>query len=530
MDTQPGIAVSAPDLAWIAALKAEGKYAAAAETLGRLYTNAPASQRYLLLCEWEELAFALRPAAVTTPHPSVLGVVPALSELLQSGHLSQAERAMLMARLARQQSWPDPSVHIPLAHEALPLARKSGDLETLIYALFCLHTTLDSPRFMAQRLQLSAELTSLAMQQPSQLLRAMAHWRAVTDALLTADSAGFDFHLEQLTHAAESTGDRFWLTAARIVSATRELIRGSYDQAEALLPQILETAGNSMTGMSMPAVTSVGLLARYQRGRGSMEGLSRMFQGVRSEHVAFRVGMAYYLATSGRPTEAAAEIGPVVLEDLPDDAGLVPSLCMAAEIAAHYFKDVETARSAYALLLPFDGLMSVSGECMGCWGPVSLYLGMTAQFLGDPAAAGHLEDARKTAAGLRARPWLGRANLLLGLERRNERPDEAAALLSEALNIAERLGLPSLAAEARAALRPEAPRAQAQSRTTLTAREREILGLVARGLTSAEAAAQLVLSPRTVEKHLEHAYAKIGARNRAEGISWAIVNGLTEDA
>jgi len=48
----------------------------------------------------------------------------------------------------------------------------------------------------------------------------------------------------------------------------------------------------------------------------------------------------------------------------------------------------------------------------------------------------------------------------------------------------------------------------------LSLREREILGLVARGLTNGEIAAQLVLSVRTVERHLSNAYLKLGLSGR----------------
>jgi DNA-binding CsgD family transcriptional regulator len=48
----------------------------------------------------------------------------------------------------------------------------------------------------------------------------------------------------------------------------------------------------------------------------------------------------------------------------------------------------------------------------------------------------------------------------------------------------------------------------------LTAREREILGLVSEGATNGEIAERLWITPGTVRKHLEHVYAKLGVRNR----------------
>jgi predicted ATPase/DNA-binding NarL/FixJ family response regulator len=50
----------------------------------------------------------------------------------------------------------------------------------------------------------------------------------------------------------------------------------------------------------------------------------------------------------------------------------------------------------------------------------------------------------------------------------------------------------------------------------LSGRELEIAGLVAAGLTNAQVAHRLQLSPRTVENHVAHAMAKLGTRNRTE--------------
>jgi DNA-binding CsgD family transcriptional regulator len=52
----------------------------------------------------------------------------------------------------------------------------------------------------------------------------------------------------------------------------------------------------------------------------------------------------------------------------------------------------------------------------------------------------------------------------------------------------------------------------------LTGREREILTLVGRGDTNAQAAAALRISPATVGKHLENAYSKLGVRTRTAAV------------
>ena len=56
----------------------------------------------------------------------------------------------------------------------------------------------------------------------------------------------------------------------------------------------------------------------------------------------------------------------------------------------------------------------------------------------------------------------------------------------------------------------------------LTARQVEVLRLVAAGLTNAEIAARLVVSEHTVERHLANIYPKIGVRNRAEAAAYTL--------
>jgi DNA-binding CsgD family transcriptional regulator len=60
----------------------------------------------------------------------------------------------------------------------------------------------------------------------------------------------------------------------------------------------------------------------------------------------------------------------------------------------------------------------------------------------------------------------------------------------------------------------------------LTAREAEVLGLLASGKSNQEIAAALVLSVRTVERHIANVYAKVGAHGRAEATAYALRHAL----
>ncbi|HVW19325.1 MAG TPA: helix-turn-helix transcriptional regulator, partial [Solirubrobacteraceae bacterium] len=55
----------------------------------------------------------------------------------------------------------------------------------------------------------------------------------------------------------------------------------------------------------------------------------------------------------------------------------------------------------------------------------------------------------------------------------------------------------------------------------LSGREAEALVAVARGRSTAEAAADLGISPRTLAKHLQRIHAKLGVRDRAQAVATA---------
>src|SRR3954451_19808650 len=59
-------------------------------------------------------------------------------------------------------------------------------------------------------------------------------------------------------------------------------------------------------------------------------------------------------------------------------------------------------------------------------------------------------------------------------------------------------------------------------RIPLTKRERQILGSLAEGLSGAQIAEQLVLSPETVRTHVRNAMAKLGASTRSQAVALAI--------
>jgi DNA-binding CsgD family transcriptional regulator len=135
---------------------------------------------------------------------------------------------------------------------------------------------------------------------------------------------------------------------------------------------------------------------------------------------------------------------------------------------------------------------------------------------GEPAAA-VLTLERALIVHERLPQPFDRARTLLALgavQRRMKKRGAARTSLERALAIFDELGAVLWARKARSELARLGGRAAAGDELTPT--ERSIAELVAMGKSNKEVAAQLFITPRTVEGHLTHIYAKLGVRSRAE--------------
>lgn len=77
-----------------------------------------------------------------------------------------------------------------------------------------------------------------------------------------------------------------------------------------------------------------------------------------------------------------------------------------------------------------------------------------------------------------------------------------------------------------AATAPPAAPTRTELPDGLTAREAQVLGLIAAGCTNREIAQRLVVSEATVKTHINHVFSKIDARDRAAAINYAARHGL----
>ena len=510
-------------------LSRSGDYLAAGEHLRTLIrATTEAGPRAALLLRLEELSYYLRPGRGDLLAAPFGDLTPHLAELAASPELSMAERARLAAGRARQVAWHDPPAGVPLAREALEMADASGDPATRIAALFALHCSLEDPDQFDERRGVSAALLAAAQADGSLLDRCAAHWRSMIDAWAGADSAGYDFHLVRFLSAADASGDRHWKAMATSARAARALHEGRYDEARSLAMQARESGIPAAINAS---ATQISVAAVDQNAVREVDPqIVIELSANRAHYVPQRIGTASFLMAGGRFTEGRAELDLAPLDALPRDGSYLPAVCLSADLFVHLGMGREAEEAARARLEPYAGRMAVFGDGVACFGPVDLYLGCLAAAREDKdATRRHMMDGYVISARMRGRPWLARMSRDLAMTFGDEDESPTKQWADETLTIAEELGMSKVAAKARELLRAGTPaerRHPDRLGRELTPREHEILALLADGKTAPAIADALVLSTRTVQKHIEHIYDKLGVRGRHELVAYAFETGL----
>jgi DNA-binding NarL/FixJ family response regulator len=166
------------------------------------------------------------------------------------------------------------------------------------------------------------------------------------------------------------------------------------------------------------------------------------------------------------------------------------------------------------------------------WAEALLSLGQTDK------AARLLQEAIMPARQQQAGPALWR--LLVSQGRAARQREKAEALFDEARfliegladNISDELLRANFLAQAIAMIPPVIPLSprQVAKRASggLTSREREVAAQIAQGQSNRAIAETLVLSERTVEKHVENIMTKLGFAARSQIAAWAVAKGLVK--
>jgi DNA-binding NarL/FixJ family response regulator len=202
-------------------------------------------------------------------------------------------------------------------------------------------------------------------------------------------------------------------------------------------------------------------------------------------------------------------------------------------------------RASYRALLESDGRVEVVGEVASGQQALALATDTAPDVALLDLALPGLEDVQTTAAVVSHPAFARVAVMLVALRENDERVLSAlragaVGVLSKDAEPEELIRALQLLAEGQALLPAaavrrllaELPAPSLDHRplpdqlNELTEREREVVGLVGRGLSNGEIAAQLVISPATAKTHVSRAMVKLHARDRAQLVVLAYETGL----
>jgi DNA-binding NarL/FixJ family response regulator len=247
------------------------------------------------------------------------------------------------------------------------------------------------------------------------------------------------------------------------------------------------------------------------RARGELEHAEAAFREASRRGREPQPGLALLRIAQGREAAAAAAIRRALAETAAPQRR--PALLAAAVEILLAVGEVDAADDACCEL---EGLASGRSELLG--GIACRARGAIELARGDAAAAlPALRQARATWQALGAPYEEARSCELLGLACRMLGDVDSATLELEAARATfEELGAATDLARVESLLS-----GRSRDRHGLTPRELEVLRLVAAGRTNKEIADELVVSARTVDRHVSNIFAKLGVPSRAAATSFA---------
>ena len=293
---------------------------------------------------------------------------------------------------------------------------------------------------------------------------------------------------------------------------------GSWQDAEAELLAALKIAEGAEPALRGEALAK---LAELRLAQGRVEEAERLVGGLSDQPAAAYVVAALHL-TRGEPAVAASilerRLGEVGWECL--EAAALVELLVEASVERDNVPDDLAGRIRRLAEL---------GEDSGCEAMAARAeraLGRLAVADGDaPGAAAYLERALSAFRRLGMPLENERTRLLLATTLAAGAREVATSEAKRALAGFEQLGAGCDADAAAALLRSlgvKAARTGPKGLGLLTKREREVLELLAEGLSNPQIAERLVVSRKTVEHHVRHVLSKLGLRGRAEVAAYAI--------
>lgn len=318
------------------------------------------------------------------------------------------------------------------------------------------------------------------------------------------------------------------LGACRTIHADVLLATGRWTEAERALETALATHSRYVPGMASPTVAT---LAELRVRQGRLAEAERLLAG-REEHPSSLRALALLRIAEGRAHTAAAllERG-LAAADGPMRATQLLAPLVDARLTAGDQSGAADAARSLAELAQSSGIPLVHARADLAAARVALAARPLCRDEDAPMeerqrAPRADEAARRALAGFGALGMpldAGEARLELARALAADAPELAREEARAAHAVFRELGASRAMGAAAAVLRGlgEATGARPRGIGELTAREQEVLGLLALGMTNARIAETLVISEKTAGHHVSRVLKKLGVRNRAEAAAQA---------
>ena len=299
---------------------------------------------------------------------------------------------------------------------------------------------------------------------------------------------------------------------------------GDWERAETVLTEALRLHQDQRRagGRALP----LSVLAELRLRQGRDEEAARLLEGIEHEPAALPPLVELH-TRRGEVAMARALLEASGAAALDEGRRLV--LRGAVELAAGEFEEAAAIGAAVAELAESLRREDLAGEAALLRGRAAAAAAPADGAAATQSAVELLDEAVAVFARLGFPLEEARARLALASARAAEGSPLAPPAARAACDAFERLGARRDADEAAALLRDlggSGRSAVRGERDELTAREREVLALVASGLSNGEIAERLVIAPKTAEHHVGKVLAKLGVRSRAEAAAHAVREGL----
>lgn len=329
---------------------------------------------------------------------------------------------------------------------------------------------------------------------------------------------------DQLRAFAERWRVPAMLTSCRIRYTGALLWRGEWEKCEGELQHALQELGPEQPGLRASALVR---LAELRRRQGRMAEATELL-GQAAAHPA-AVGVRAAMALDSGDAAAAAEFARAALRRMPDSArtSRVAALEVLSRAAAQLrvVTDVVNVAAEMEAVASGAGTPSLRAAALVARARALHLDGTSGEAAEQLADAAHLLEA----AG--APPEAARVRLDLAAVLRDAgRHERADDQLAAAVLVLERLGASADLARAttlqRAPADPAGRSTAARRGAALTRRQRQVLVLVAEGLSDRDIAERLCLSEHTVHRHVANAFQRLGVSTRTAAVAHAIRAGL----